>query len=102
MSQNCLNTRYCLRVSIVPKIRRRILTHKNYVPALEPKIPIFPGMNGYLGIADNGYLYSWGDMDDSGRLISGAKDENGDWLNTSEKVLTPITPESNSKFGADE
>lgn len=68
-----------------------ILTYKNYVPALEPKIPIFPGKNGYLGIADNGYLYSWGDMDDSGRLISGAKDENGDWTNSTQNRITDIS-----------
>ena len=33
--------------------------------SLGSKIPIFLSSTGYLGIANNNYLYSWGDMDGS-------------------------------------
>ena len=62
-----------------------------YVPPLEPKIPVFPGNYGFLGIAKNGYLYGWSYMHTTGRMVVGSKDENGDWTNSTQNRLTDIS-----------
>lgn len=65
-----------------------------FVPYIKPignKIPIFCGQRGFLGIAKNNYLYSWGDMDSSTQWVSGSKDTNGDWTNSTTDRVTDIS-----------
>ena len=67
---------------------------EEFVPYIKPignKIPIFCGQRGFLGIAKNNYLYSWGDMDSSTQWVSGSKDTNGDWTNSTTDRVTDIS-----------
>lgn len=69
---------------------------EKFVPYIEPignKIPIFCGWTGFMGIAKNNYLYSWG----SGSAVIGSKDENNEWTNSTTNRVTDI---SNVYMGA--
>ncbi len=67
---------------------------EEFVPYIKPigdNIPIFCGQSGFIGIAKNNYLYSWGAMTGSTQWVSGSKDANGDWTNSTTDRVTDIS-----------
>lgn len=67
---------------------------EEFVPYVKPignKIPIFCGQSGFIGIAKNNYLYSWGSMSGSTQWVSGSKDANGDWTNSTTDRVNDIS-----------
>ena len=59
--------------------------------SLGSKIPIFPGSSGYIGIANNNYLYSWGNMTQSTQWVNGSKDSNNNWTSATTNRITDIS-----------
>ena len=62
-----------------------------YVKPIGNKIPIFCGTTGFLGIAKNNKLYSWGSMHGTYQIVPGSKDENGDWTSSPNNRITDIS-----------